>query len=361
MPIGFSAKLHLWTIRITLSDPAPQTGAIKEPTLYIGCLLTLYNHYVQCCAELLHGNSKKSSVMKRRLVLAVLALLITAGAVAEPTQKIVTSTTQIADIAREIVGDRCKVTCILGPGVNPHIYQPVPKDSRLVESSDLCLQNGLHLEGKNWMQALARDNGNKPLVTCTDGIQPLDLEYESQIIKDPHAWFDPRNAAIFANNILNAVCEQDPNGIEQYKARADLYLQQLRILDAWIEKQVSIIPKKQRILVTSHDAFNYFAARYGFIVRSPVGWSVGSEIGGGMTPERRRKVVKSIQQFNVPAIFVETSVDPKRIEQIAEEAGVKIGGELYSDAMGKAGTAGESYIGMMRENTLTIISALMGE
>jgi manganese/iron transport system substrate-binding protein len=299
-------------------------------------------------------------IMKHWMGIA-LSLMIAATAAAKPALKITASTTQTADIAREIVGDRCEVACILGPGVNPHVYQPVPQDSRLVESSDLCLQNGLHLEGKNWMQTLARDNGNKPLVTCTDGVQPLDLEYEGQMIKDPHAWFDPRNAALFANNILKAVSELDPEGAEQYRARTELYLQQLRTLDAWITKQVSLIPEERRILVTSHDAFNYFAARYGFTVRSPVGWSTGSEIGGGMTPDRRRKVVESIRQYNVPAIFVESSVDPKRIEQIAEEAGVRIGGELYSDAMGAAGTAGESYIGMMRENTLTIISALKGK
>jgi len=277
---------------------------------------------------------------------------------AEDKPRIVASTTQTADIAKEIVGDRCEVICILGPGVNPHVYQPVPGDSRLVESADLCLENGLHLEGKNWMQSLAKDNGNKPLVTCTDGVQPLDLEYEGQMVKDPHAWFDPRNAAIYANNILKGIIEMDPEGEQEYKARTELYLQQLRVLDAWIEKQVSRIPPDRRILVTSHDAFNYFAARYGFKVRSPVGWSTGSEIGGGMTPERRKTVVASIRDFNVPAIFVETSVNPKMIKQIAQEAGVKIGGELYSDAMGEEGTAGETYIGMMRENVVQIANAL---
>lgn len=277
------------------------------------------------------------------------------------TLRLVCSTTQTADLARQVVGDRCEVVCILGAGVNPHVYQPVPKDSRQVESADLCLQNGLHLEGKNWMAALAKDNGNKPLVTCTDGVQPLDLEYEGQTVKDPHAWFDPRNAAIYVNNILRALAKIDPEGAAGYRARADLYLQQLRALDAWTEKQVSSIPRERRVLVTSHDAFNYYAARYGFKVRSPVGWSTGSEIGGGMTPQRRRTVVASIRDFDVPAIFVETSVNPKMIRQVAEEAGVKVGGELYSDAMGEEGTAGETYLGMMRENTLTIVEALGAE
>jgi manganese/iron transport system substrate-binding protein len=297
----------------------------------------------------------------RRIGAGAAALGVAAFTAAAERPKVVASTTQIADIARQIAGDRCEVVCILGPGVNPHVYQPVPGDSRLVESAALCLQNGLHLEGKNWMQTLARDNGNKPLVTCTEGVQPLDLEYEGQTVKDPHAWFDPRNAALYANNILDGLQRMDPAGAGDYAARAELYLQQLRALDAWIEKQVSRIPPPRRVLVTSHDAFNYFAARYGFKVRSPVGWSTGSEIGGGMTPERRKRVVESVREFQVPAIFVETSVNPKMVEQIAAEANVRIGGQLYSDAMGAAGTAGESYIGMMRENVLQIVGALGGK
>lgn len=295
--------------------------------------------------------------MRRMIQWGFLVFLAgTAAVTAQP--RVVASTTQVADMARNIAGDRCVVTCLLGPGVNPHVYQPVPGDSRLVEAADLCLQNGLHLEGKNWMETLARDNGNKPLITCTDGVQPLDLEYEGQTVRDPHAWFDPRNAAMYVNNILAGLISIDPSGAPDYQARADLYLRQLRVLDSWLELQAGRIPAERRILVTSHDAFNYFAARYGFKVRSPIGWSTGTEIGGGMTPERRKTVVASILDFNVPAIFVETSVNPKMIQQIAEEARVKVGGELYSDAMGAAGTAGESYIGMMRENMLIVVSGL---
>jgi manganese/iron transport system substrate-binding protein len=290
---------------------------------------------------------------------AVSALQIAAPAEEQEKQILVCSTTQVADFAREIVGDMMDVHCILGAGMNPHGYLPVPGDSRRVESADLCLQNGLHLEGKNWMQSLARDNGAKPLVSCTDGVQPLDLIYEGQTVKDPHAWFDPHNAVIYVNNILDAVTGIDSPNAGIYRARAELYLQQLRVLDAWIDKQVSVIPEERRILVTSHDAFNYFAGRYGFQVRSPIGWSTGSEVGGGMTPERRRRVVESIRKFNVPAVFFETSVSPKNIRQIAAEANVKVGGELYSDAMGEDGTAGETYIGMMRENTLKICNALI--
>lgn len=270
---------------------------------------------------------------------------------------IVCSTTQIADFARQIAGDSCDVRCILAPGADPHTYMPTPGDAKLTLSADLCLQNGLHLEGKNWMATLAKDAG-KPLVTCTDGVKPIELETEGQRIADPHAWFSPQNAALYVNNIVKALSTLDPKRAENYRARGKLYLQQLRVLDAWIREQFNSIPPERRVLVTSHDAFNYFAREFGFKHRAPVGWSTGAEVGAGMTPERRKQVIDSIRSFGVKAVFVETSVNPKLVREIAREAGVEVGGALYSDSMGEAGTAGDTYIGMMRENVLTILNAL---
>jgi manganese/iron transport system substrate-binding protein len=132
----------------------------------------------------------------------------------------------------------------------------------------------------------------------------------------------------------------------------------LRVLDSWIREQFNVIPIEKRVLVTSHDAFNYFAQEFGFKNAAPVGWSTGAELGAGMTPERRKQVVDSIRRFGVKAVFVETSVNPKLVREIARDAGVRIGGQLYSDSMGEAGTAGETYIGMMRENVLTILHGL---
>jgi manganese/iron transport system substrate-binding protein len=233
----------------------------------------------------------------------------------------------------------------------------------MVLGSDLCLENGLHLEGKSWMATLAKDAG-KPLVTTTDGIQPLTISDGGESIPDPHAWFSPRNVAVYTNNIVRAISALDPDNKSEYEARAKLFLQQLRVLDAWIREQVSQIPTQKRILVTTHDAFNYFCTEFRFNAKNnylsiaPVGWSTGAEVGAGMTPERRRLVVQSIKESGAPAIFVETSVNPKQIREIAKETGVAIGGELYSDSMGPEGSAGETYIGMMRENVLLIVNAL---
>jgi len=303
-------------------------------------------------------------------VLTVLLLLAPHLALADRSSArrpvVVASTTQIADFTRQITGDRLSVRSILAPGADPHTYQPTPDDVQIVLGADLCLENGLHLEGKNWMATLARDAG-KPLVTVTRGLTPLAIRSAGQSIADPHAWFTPRNAALYVNNIVQSLERLDPAGAGEYRARATLYLQQLRVLDAWIREQVNRIPPQKRILVTTHDAFNYFCREYRFnpdnsyLSIAPVGWSTGSEVGAGMTPERHRQVVQSIRQAGSPAIFVETTINPKQIRELARETGVRIGGELYSDSMGPAGSAGESYLGMMRENVLLIVQALSAD
>jgi manganese/iron transport system substrate-binding protein len=234
---------------------------------------------------------------------------------------------------------------------------PTPRDAQMAVHSVLCIQNGLNLEGKNWMATLARDAG-KSVVTASDGVKPLELETDGKITTDPHAWFSPENAAIYVRNITIGISSLDPSLEWELKARSRLYLAELRSLDSWIRQMVHVIPVSQRILVTSHDAFNYFALEYGFKNEAPIGWSTGSEIGAGMTPTRFKTVVQSIKNMGVKAVFVENSVNPKLIREIAREAGVKIGGELFSDSMGSEGTAGETYIGMMRENVLTIVGGL---
>jgi manganese/iron transport system substrate-binding protein len=306
--------------------------------------------------------------MFRLLLLIALALAGATPALAAKGEVrklvVVASTTQIADFARQVAGDRLVVKSILAPGADPHTYQPTPDDVQIVLSADLCLENGLHLEGKNWMAALAHD-ARKQLVTVTRGLTPLALGASGQNVPDPHAWFSTANAALYVNNIVQSFEKLDPANAGEYRSRGKLYLQQLRVLDAWIRELVNRIPPQRRILVTTHDAFNYFCREYRFnpdhdyLSIAPVGWSTGSEVGAGMTPERHRQVVESIRKARAQAIFVETTINPKQIREIARETGVKIGGELYSDSMGTAGSAGESYIGMMRENVLLIVQALM--
>ncbi len=301
--------------------------------------------------------------MNRRFVIVLLgALCVPALLIAQENTKkkvIVCSTTQVADFTRQIVGDRCEVQCILAPGQDPHLYRATADDARMVAAADLCLENGWHLEGKEWMRTLAEDAG-KQCIACADGVEPIMIEVDGKkvAVKDPHAWFSPKNAAVFVRNILNAVAQIDPPHKDEYTARAELLLEELRTLHLWIAKQVTVIPPEQRILVTSHDAFNYFCRAYNFQSAAPAGWSTGDELGAGVTADSRRATVESIRRYGVKAIFVETSVNKKMIREIADEAGVNVGGTLYSDSMGGPGTAGETYIGMMRENVLTIVHGL---
>ncbi len=304
-------------------------------------------------------------MVRAKLVALLIAVAVFSGQICQAAdsdgKKFVAfcSTTQIADFTRQIVGDRWEVQCVLAPGQDPHLYEPTTNDTAAARKADLCLQNGLHLEGGNWMETLAR-TADKKLVACTDRVEPLIItEGEEQLkVQDPHAWFTPHNAVIYVQNITKAVCEADPDNASEYEARAELYTRQLGALHVWIQSRFNAIPVEQRILVTSHDAFNYFCKAYGFTSAAPVGWSTGQEVGGDVTFARMKETVDSIKKFGVKAIFVETSVNRTLIEEIAKQANVKIGGTLYSDSMGAAGSAGETYIGMMRENVLKISAAL---
>lgn len=274
---------------------------------------------------------------------------------------VVCSTTQIADFTRQVVGDRWEVICVLAAGEDPHTYEVGNDDALAVGRADLCLENGWNLEGHSWMRKLA-NNANKPIATCVKGVQPLTIDEggegdtADESVEDPHAWFDHRNAAIYVKNIRDAVTGIDPDHASQYAARTELYLLQLRGLGRWIELQVNAIPKNNRILVTHHDAFGYFSNAYGFQAISPVGWTTGELVD--VSPGDRQAIVKQIRDLGVKSIFVETTINRELLDGIARETGITIGGSLYSDAMGAEGTAGNTYIGMMRENVLTIVEQL---
>ena len=274
----------------------------------------------------------------------------------EPKKKIIVcSTTQIADFARNVVGDLWEVQCVLGPGEDPHNYRTTTKDSAAVSGSDLCLENGWDLEGHGWMTTLAK-NAGKPIKTCIEGVDPINTDEEASSVKDPHAWMNANNAWIYVKNIRDAVTEIDPDNAAVYEGRADLYRLQLKSLNLWIGKQVAQIPAERRILVSHHDAFEYFCRAYNFTAISPKGWT--TEELTGMNPQKIPEIVEQIRAQGVKSVFIETTLNSEIVDQIAREAGVEIGGELYSDAMGPEGTAAESYIGMMRENVLTIVEAL---
>ena len=291
------------------------------------------------------------------LVLVVFGLMPSAVMAIQdaPRKVIVCSTTQVADFTRNVVGDRCEVVSVLAAGQDPHTYDPGNDDNVAVGRADLCLANGWNLEGNSWMNTLAESAG-KPIVSCIDGVTPRSLEFHGESVKDPHAWFNPRNAWIYVKNIRDAVSEIDPTYADEYALRADLYRLQLLSLEKWIGTTVNRIPRNRRVLVTHHDAFGYFADAFNFTAMSPVGWTTGELTGVSIADKKR--IVEQIRETGVPAIFVESSTNSELLEAIASESGVELGEELYSDAMGGPGTAGETYLGMMRENVLRIVGAL---
>ena len=282
-------------------------------------------------------------------------------------KKIITSTTQIYDFAQQIVGDQMEVESLIGPGIDPHTYIPTPRDVQKVLSGDLLLQNGLYLEGKNWMAKLAKE-AKKKVVTVTQGIHPIyiqDKQKKTKQVLDPHAWFSVANAAIYIRNILQAVIALDPENKTYYEARTQLYLQQLELLHQWIQKQISFIPLKKRVLVTNHDAFNYFCheyklnANYRFRSIGLYGWSTDDAEGRGQKPRHRQYLIKILHQNKIKSVFAESTISPRLLMSLASEAKVKIGGSLYSDSMGTLKSSAKTYIGMMRENTLQLLQGLL--
>ena len=295
-------------------------------------------------------------------VLLSLILPVVAGAEDPPAggknnakKIVVCSTTQIADFARNIAGDQWEVKCLLAAGQDPHSYRTTAADSRDVANADLCLENGWNLEGHGWMRTLA-ESSQRPIQTCVEGITPLQTEDATGEVKDPHAWMDPENAWIYVKNIRDALSKIDPDNADLFASRADLYRFQLKSLKVWTATEVNKIPVQRRILVSHHDAFGYFCHAFKFEARSPQGWST-AELKG-VSPSKQQEIVKMIRDEGVKSIFIETTLSAEMIAAIAKEAGVTVGGELYSDAMGPKGSAGETYIGMMRENVLTIVKAL---
>lgn len=298
-----------------------------------------------------------------RLIAALLSLALAATVhAAPPPKKVVATTGMIADVARNVAGDRAQVTALMGEGVDPHLYKATPGDMRLLADADLVLYNGLHLEGRLG-DVLVRMARRTPTVQVTDSI-PEDLLHEPPEFDghyDPHVWFDVRLWKFTATRIGAALGEIDPEGRVQYHAAAEAYARSLDELHAWAQERFRTIPEDRRLLVTAHDAFGYLGSAYGLKVMAIQGISTDSEA----SIKDINHLVDTVVAQKVPAVFVETSVPRKTIEALVEGARARghrlvIGGELFSDALGKEGTPEGTYIGMVRHNVATIVEALAG-
>lgn len=305
---------------------------------------------------------------------AVLALLVLAGCgrVAEGYEPLdlsnrqiraVATTGMVADLVVNVGGARVAVETLMGPGIDPHGFKASERDVITLADADIIFYNGLHLEAK-MADIFERMRERVRTVAVAEAIDESGLlsppGFDGQF--DPHVWFDVELWSRTIPSVVAALSEMDPAHASAYERRADAYAQRLARLDRYVIQQTERVPPDQRVVLTAHDAFNYFGEAYGYEVRGLQGISTAAEAGTADV----RELADLITERDIPALFIETSVSTRFIEAVQEAVAarggsVEIGGELFSDALGDAGTPEGSYVGMVRHNTDTIVEGLSGE
>lgn len=279
---------------------------------------------------------------------------------------VVTTTTMVTDMVKDVGGEDIEIVALMGPGVDPHLYKPSARDISILRKADVIFYNGLMLEGRmaDVFAKMAR-RGAK-VYAVTEEIEETSLleppEFEGHW--DPHVWFDIQLWTECIPVVVMGLSDVDPTHAEAYKKRGKKLADSYRAIGKWALERVSEIPEDKRVLITSHDAFNYFGRAYDFEVVGVQGISTATEAGLADVSE----TVDFIKEKNVPAIFIETSVSPATINRISEDSGAVIGGELFSDAMGtpgkmESGPDGQKYDvgtwpGMVKHNINTVVEAL---
>ena len=290
--------------------------------------------------------------MKKTITTFLLIGLATFIFANNPKKLVVATASIFAEMAENIAGGQVEIKTIVPIGSDPHLYQPRPSDAQMLANADLILRNELTFEG--WLKKLIENSNTKRnIVTITEGVKPIkSLIYENST--DPHAWMDVSNGLIYIKNIKNALIEIDPDNRELYEINYGVYKQQLEDLDYYIFKAITKIPLPQRILITSHDAFQYYGQRYGIKLESVLGVSTEAKAQTSDI-QRLNEVIRSNQ---VPAIFVESTINPKMLQQLAADNQIEIGGELFADSIGEKDSEAPSYYDMLKYNTDVIVKAL---
>ncbi|BBP46402.1 manganese transporter [Thiosulfatimonas sediminis] len=294
------------------------------------------------------------------LLLSIASLvLLSFSSLAQAQLKVTTTTGMIADLVHNIAQDRAQVQALMGVGVDPHLYKATQGDIRKLSQADIIFYNGLHLEGK--MQSIFDKMAHKQTIVAVTANIP-----ESQLIAldqlhDPHVWFDVRLWQLAADKVAETLVQKDPDNADFYRQNAALYQQKLTQLNLWVSQEMAKITPNKRVLITAHDAFGYFGKAYDLEVMGLQGISTAGEFGLQDIKQLKDIIVKR----GISAVFVESSVSPKFIQSLvkgvqAEGQNLVIGGELYSDAMGAAGSGADNYIGMVKHNVSTIAKGLMG-
>lgn len=285
------------------------------------------------------------------------------GPIAERQIDVVATTGMIADIVQNVGDERVSITTLMGPGSDPHQYDASEDDGIKMNSADVIFYNGLHLEGQmgevfERMEKRTRTVAVTKYLDPKKDLRPAPEGYEGS--HDPHVWFDVKLWMRAAECVRDILADMDPAHAAVYRDNATKYLTRLEKLDRYVRTEAEKVPPEHRVLITAHDAFYYFGRAYGFEVRGLQGVSTATEAGA----RDRRELARFIAQRKVPAIFLESSVPDRNIKSVIEtvkkDSGfeVKLGGELYSDAMGNSGTHEGTYVGMVEHNIDTIVKAL---
>ncbi len=284
--------------------------------------------------------------------------------IGERQVNIVATTGMIGDVVENVGGERVSVATLMGPGVDPHLYAASEGDVTRLREADIVFYNGLHLEAQmaNVLDRMGESGSRTVAVADAISQDSLLAPPEFEGFYDPHVWFDVSMWMQTVEVVRDALSELDPESSDIYEQNADVYLAQLQELHDYVLQQAARVPEQQRVLVTAHDAFNYFGQAYGFEVRGLQGISTASEASTADVQD----LARFIAEREIPAVFIESSVPQRNIEAVqaavrAQGAEVRIGGELFSDAMGSADSPEGTYVGMVRHNIDTIVSALLGE
>jgi manganese/zinc/iron transport system substrate-binding protein len=284
------------------------------------------------------------------------------GAASKPT--IVATTGMVADMARGVAGDHAQVDALMGEGIDPHLYKPTRSDIEQLLGADIVFYNGLLLEGKMTDALVRAASSGRAVVAVTERIDETSLLEPAEFAGhyDPHVWMDPRTWSSAVDVVRDVLIKQAPANTEAFTVNADAYRAKIAALDAYSERVLETVPADRRVLVTAHDAFNYFGRRYGFEVVGIQGLSTESEAG----VRDIERLVDLLVSRQIPAVFVESTVSDRNIRALIDGARarghtVTIGGSLFSDAMGAAGTYEGTYIGMIDHNVTTIVRALGGD
>lgn len=300
----------------------------------------------------------------RGMALAAALLLLPGTLRAAEPLRIVTTTAMIGDIVREVAADAAEVTALMGEGVDPHLYRANRSDIARMLQADVVFYNGLLLEGKMTDALVRVARSGKPVFAVTELIDEQYLMAPPAFAGhfDPHVWMDPQAWTKAVEVVRDQLAAVDPDRAAAYRANAAAYLERLAALDAYAERVLASVPPERRVLVTAHDAFAYFGRRYGFEVLGIQGISTESEAG----LKRIEELVSLLVERRIPAVFVETTIPEQSVRALVAGAAARghevvIGGSLFSDAMGAAGTYEGTYIGMIDHNVTLIARALGGD